>query len=76
MLNDRIVIRRIVTDEKPSVLHNCSILLCRNLCGFYDEGMYHITGDYMLEGNIEVVYIKAEYTRLQRFLIWLLKLSM
>jgi len=76
MLKDRIVIRHIVTDEKPKILHDCSVFLCRNLCGFYDEGVYHITGDYMLQGNIEVVYIKAKYTRLQRILIRLLKISM
>ena len=73
MLNDRIVIRRIIIDEKPRVLHDCSVSLCSDLCGFYDEEMYHITGDYMLQGNIEVVYIKAKYTRLQRILIRLLK---
>ena len=76
MLKDRIVIRHIITDEKPRILHDFSVLSCSDLCGYYDEGMYHITGDYMLQGDIEVVYIKAKYTRLQRILIWLLKLSM
>lgn len=76
MLKDRIVVRRIIIDEKPRILHDCSVWMCSDLCDYYDEGMYHITGDYMLQGDIEIVYIKAKYTRLQRFLIKLLKWSM
>lgn len=76
MLRDRIVVRHIVEDEKPQVLHDCSVLMCNDLCGLYDEGMYHLTGDYMLPGDIEIIYIKAEYTQLQRFLIKLLEWSL
>lgn len=75
MLKDRIQIRRIVKDEKPTILHDCSVGMCREMCGFYDEGMFHITGDYMLPDNIEVIYTKTEYTRYQRLLIWLLRHS-
>ncbi len=76
MLNDRIVIRHIVVDEEPKVLHDRQLWTCIDLCGYYDEGIFHITGDFMLPGDIEVLYISAKYTRLQRFLIWLLKISM
>lgn len=76
MLNDRIVIRHIVIDKKPQILNDCSVWLCSDLCGYYDEGMYKVTGDYMLSGDFDVVYIKAKYTRFQRFLIRLLKWSM
>jgi len=76
MLRDRIVVRRIVIDQEPTVLHDCSVWHCSDLCVFYDEGMFHITGDFMLPGDIEIVYVKGKYTRLQRFFLWLLKLSM
>lgn len=76
MLNDRIVVRHIVVDEKPKVLHDCRLWTCIDLCGCYDEGVYHITGDFMLPGDIEILYIPAKYTRFQRFFIWLLKFSM
>lgn len=76
MLRDRILVRHIVVDEKPEVLHDCSVWICSDLCGSYDEGMHHITGDFMLPGDIEIVYLKAKYTILQRILIRLLKFSM
>lgn len=76
MLKDRIVIRHIVFDQKPTILHDRSVWRCIDSCGEYDEGMCHITGEYMLQGDIEVVYLRGKYTRLQRFFFWLLKLSM
>ena len=73
MFKDRIVVRHIVIDKEPQILHEASVMLCRDLCGLYDEGIYHITGDFMLQGDIEILYIKGKYTRLLRILIWLLE---
>lgn len=73
MFRDRIVVRHIVFDEEPKVLHDCTVWDCRDMCDFYDEDMYHITGDYMLPGNIEILYIKVKCTRFQRFLMKILE---
>ena len=76
MLNDRIVVTRIDFENSAQnkVMFDSSIGICRNLCGYYDDELYHITGEYLLPGNIEIVYVKAKYTRLQRLLIKLLEL--
>ena len=76
MLKDRIIVRQI-SPESKMILYDCSIWICRNMCTYYYKqgNEYKITGDYLLNGYIEIAYRQGKYTRFQRFLIKLLEWS-